>query len=92
MNNYLINDPFGTNIADINGSIVRTSRNLRGMRDYARVSPVARVIAHPDPRNPYNGVLRVIYKNGASSRAFFSSYNLMCLWLIRRRSWPRAQA
>ena len=49
---------YGTQIIK-NGAIIRTSKNLRGMRDYARVSAVARVEC--TPAGEVNGALRVMY-------------------------------
>ena len=60
------------------GRIIRTSKNLRAMRDYARVSPVARIEScdvgamQPDGTRA-NGTVRVIYADGAESRANFAS-------------------
>lgn len=71
------------------GQIIRTSRNLRAMRDYARVSPVARVELTPQGKE--NGRLRVIYCDGATSSAHFASYHIMIDWVRNRRSWRNAE-
>lgn len=73
-----------------NGQIIRASKNLRGMRDYARVSPVARIETcdiGPDKRL---GTLRVIYRDGAECRANFASYHIMIDFVRNRRSWRGA--
>lgn len=78
------------------GRIIRTSKNLRAMRDYARVSPVARIEScdigtlKPDGTR-VNGTVRVIYADGAESRANFESYHIMIDWLRCRRSWCSAK-
>jgi hypothetical protein len=85
----------GTNIIK-GGQIIRRSKNLRAMRDYARVSPVARIEScdigamRPDGTR-YNGTVRVIYADGAESRANFASYHIMLDWLRNRRTWRGAQ-
>lgn len=67
------------------GRIVKTSRNLRGLLDYARVSPVARIEAIELPKEA--GSMRVIFDNGASTRANFESYKVMRAWIKSRKSW-----
>lgn len=76
----------GTNIRK-NGVIIRTSRNLRGMCDYARTSPVRLVDACRDPENAVRGVLVVTYADGATSRASFASYHIMIDFVRNRRTW-----
>lgn len=80
---------FGTNIKK-NGQIIRRSKNLRGLRDYARISPIVRVELTPQGHNDVNGRLRVIYADGATSSAFFSSYHIMVDFVRNRRSWRNA--
>lgn len=86
---------YGTNIIK-NGCIIRSSKNLRAMRDYARVSPVVRIEScdigamQPDGHR-YNGTVRVIYADGAESRANFRSYHIMIDWIRNRRSWRSAE-
>lgn len=69
------------------GKTIRTSKNLRGMLDYARVSPVTSVNAYRDPSNSERGLLDVTYFDGAQSRASFASYHVMVDWVRERRSW-----
>lgn len=78
----------GVNIIK-NGQIIRSSRNLRGILDYARVSPVIRV--ESCPLDKVCGTVRVIYTDGAESRANFRSYHIMIDWLRNRRSWRGAK-
>lgn len=84
----------GTNIIK-GGCIIRTSKNLRAMRDYARVSPVVRIEScdigamQPDGTR-YSGTVRVIYADGAESRANFASYHIMIDWIRNRRAWRGA--
>jgi hypothetical protein len=75
---------YGVNI-EKGGQIIRTSRNLRGIVDYARVSKPARV--ELTPQGKCNGSLRVIFKDGATTRAHFASYHIMVDWVRNRRTW-----
>ena len=78
----------GTQI-NLNGVVIRRSRNLRAMRDYARVSPVVKVEtrkrgAHQkDPA----GVMLVTYADGATSQAEFNSHSIMIDFVRNRRTW-----
>jgi hypothetical protein len=72
--------------------IVSRSRNLRGMRDYARVSPVVRVECrkrNAHPKDP-GGVISVEYTDGATCTADFASYHVMVDFVRNRRSWRGA--
>lgn len=73
------------------GKTIRTSKNLRGMRDYARVSPVVSVVTRKDPSNEKRGILEVTYKDGATSRASFASHPIMIDFVRERRSWRSAR-
>lgn len=79
-----------TRIFSPSGSILRTSKNLRGMRDYARVSPVAKIETMRDRANTARGVLRVTYSNGCYSIASFASYHIMIDFVRNRRTWRGA--
>ena len=81
----------GTMIFSHAGAILRTSKNLRGMRDYARVSPVAFIVTSRDSANNTRGVLRVNYRNGCYSIASFASYHIMIDFVRNRRSWRNAE-
>lgn len=83
-----MSNEFGVNI-EKGGQIIRTSRNLRGLLDYARVSKPKRV--ELTPQEGSNGRLRVIYSDGATSSARFRSYNIMVDWVRNRRSWRGAE-
>ena len=78
---------FGTNIIK-EGRIIRQSQNLRGMRDYARVSPVVKI--ESSRVGEASGALRVIYEDGAESMATFRSYHIMIDFIRDRRSWRTA--
>lgn len=81
---------YETRVFTPDGSTVRTSKNLQGMRDYARVSPVVKVETRKDDKNIYRGLLRVTYENGNYSTASFASYSIMIDWVRNRRSWRTA--
>jgi len=70
-----------------NGQIIRHSKNLRGIVDYARISKPLRV--ELTPINKSNGRLRVIFADGASTSAHFASYHIMIDWVRNRRSWDK---
>lgn len=78
---------FGTIIIK-EGRIIRQSQNLRGMLDYARVSPVVQI--ESCRLGKVSGALRVIYKDGAESSATFRSYHIMIDFIRDRRSWRTA--
>ncbi len=78
-------------IVDKSGAVIRTSRNLRGMCDYARISPVVSVVTDKDPTNAVRGVLCVEYANGATCRASFASHGIMIDFVRNRRSWRGAR-
>ena len=71
------------------GMIIRTSKNLRGIIDYARVSPVARI--ESCPIGAVSGTMRVLYEDGADTRANFNSYHIMIDWIRQRKSWKDAK-
>jgi hypothetical protein len=77
-------------IVNQNGEVIRTSKNLRGMRDYARVSPVVQVITSKDSKNPLRGSLVVEYADGARCQASFASFNIMIDFVRARRTWRTA--
>jgi hypothetical protein len=72
------------------GKVIRTSQNLRGMRDYARVSPVVQVTTQKDPDNKVRGILTVEYANGCTCRASFASHEIMIDFVRNRRTWRGA--
>lgn len=74
----------GTNIVK-NGKIIHTSKNLWGILDYARKSPVVRI--ESCRIGDVSGTVRVLYKDGAESRANFRSYHIMIDWIRNRKSW-----
>ncbi len=72
------------------GKVIRTSKNLRGMRDYARVSPVIGIVTQRDPKNKVRGILTVTYANGAHCVASFASHAVMIDFVRARRTWRGA--
>ena len=64
---------------------VSSTRNLRGLLDYARKSPVVRVAVRETLGG--GGELTVTYENGASGHSHFASYIVACHWVLARRSW-----
>lgn len=79
---------YGTNVEKC-GRIIRSSKNLRALRDYARTSPIQRVELTPQGR--VNGRIRVVYEDGATSSAHFASYHIMVDFVRNRRSWKTAE-
>ena len=76
-------------IIEKNGQIIRKSINLRGMLDYARISPVKRV--ELTPLDKASGRLRVIYDDGAVTSAHFASFKIMVDFVRNRRTWRCAE-
>jgi len=72
-----------------NGQIIRKSKNLRGMLDYARVSPVKRI--ELTPQGKVNGRLRVIYNDGAVTSSNFANFHIMVDFVRNRRTWQNAE-
>jgi len=77
--------------ADYVGRVIRFSRNLRGLTEYSRVDPVARVITRKCDQLPERGELTVIYASGAIARASFASFHIMIDYVRNRRTWRRAE-
>jgi hypothetical protein len=77
-------------IVNKNGEVIRTSKNLRGMRDYARVSPVVKVITQKDPENKLRGILTVEYADECVCRASFACHSIMIDFVHARRTWRDA--
>jgi len=82
---------YGTEIKTANGDTIRRSKNLRGIIDYARCSPVAKVDGIFDPENEVRGILAVEYSDGCTSTASFASYNIMVDWIRNRRIFRNAR-
>lgn len=72
-----------------NSMVIRNSKNLRGLLDYARIFPVVRVELTPT-NNGHNGNLIVTYVDGSHGQAIFASYHIMVDWVRNRRSWRGA--
>lgn len=70
------------------GRIVARSKNLRGVLDYGRRWGVARLELIELPEGA--GSLRVIFKDGATTRENFASWGVLRAWVNARRSWAGA--
>ena len=81
---------YGTKIYTPAGQVLRQSRNLRGMLEYARVSPVA-YVQTAKGENPTNGKLLVIYADGCFSTAHFACHSIMIDFVRNRRTWRSAR-
>lgn len=77
----------------LDGRVVSQSKNLRGMRDYARKSRVAKIETRK--RNAHAndpaGILTVTYRDGARCVAVFNSHAIMIDFVRERRSWRGAE-
>jgi hypothetical protein len=82
---------YGIFIFSPTGAIIRRSKNLRGMRDYARVSRVEKVETRKDPANPHRGILSVTYADGCKSHAGFAEFHIMIDFVRSRRTWRGAE-
>ena len=81
-------DQYGTCVVNPDNQTIRTSRNLRALRDYARISPVVSVSVKRDGK--VRGTLTVNYADGCTSSASFASYHILVDWVRARRSWKGA--
>lgn len=82
---------YGTEITNPSGEVLRRSKNLRGMCDYARVSHVVKVeLVKGYDGSLVNGLLTVTYADGCTSRAVFNSYHIAVDFVRNRRSWRSA--
>lgn len=84
-------DQYSVQILSQTGQVLRVSKNLRGLRDYARVSRVAEVVTKRDPSNRVRGLLAVVYSDGAHSTASFASFHIMIDFVRNRRTWRDAK-
>ncbi len=65
-------------VKSASGDVLRVSKNLRGMRDYARTSHPVRVeLKKGDSGSTERGLLSLTYADGATCRASFASYHIM---------------
>ena len=72
------------------GRLIRTSRNLRGILAYARVSPVAsvdcqRLESETDGGRLYS--VTFLYDDGAVGQSDWADWRVLAQWLKARRSW-----
>jgi hypothetical protein len=70
------------------GQIVKRSKNLRGLLDYARLYKPVRIEISPQGEA---GRLRVFFSDGASCSAAFCSYPVLIKWVDARKSWVNAK-
>jgi hypothetical protein len=70
---------------NLNGNLVASSKNLRGILDYARKVPVHRVAIYRNLNG--DGLLCVTFDNGANCQTTFASYTVCIDWVKSRRSW-----
>ena len=83
-------DQYGTEVTK-NGKVIRRSKNLRGIIDYARFSPVVKVDGVFHHENEVRGILTVEYFDGCTSKASFASYHIMVDWIRSRRIFQNAR-
>lgn len=76
-----------------NSKIVRKSKNLRCILDYARLYPVTKVtVIGSRLPNDYGTPLANVtfhFYDGATSFVNFVSYHVACSWVLSRRSWGK---
>ena len=75
----------GTKIFNSNGKLIKRSKNLRGILDYARVSPVNTVLCHENFDRSYT--VEFTFDNDALGLTVFADWRVLCHWLKARRSW-----
>lgn len=68
------------------GKTVATSRNLRGILDYARLHSVVRVYVHQCD-DPAKVLVLFVFDNDARSMTTWADFNVACDWIMSRRSW-----
>lgn len=90
-------------IMDRGGQVIHRSRNLRGLRDYARRSPVVSVeardtdgraaelhaeLSRTGEERPYRRYeYLVTYRNGCTGRDFFADWRIAADFTANRRTW-----
>ena len=77
----------GTEII-LNGEVVKRSRNLRGVLDYARTQPVLKCeIDRVEKRGGYT--VKFTFYNGATEESSWASDVCALDWCYSRRSWGK---
>lgn len=72
------------------GRAVRTAKNLRGILDYSRGTTVQRVdLFRPRPGRT-DGLLGVLWADGAFTTARFESFTVMAQWVKARKCFAKA--
>lgn len=70
------------------GDVIRRSRNLRGVLDYARdVSPVEKVELPERSKGPYP--IAFTFYDGSRADTTFEDWRVAARWVAARRSWGR---
>lgn len=69
-----------------NGRTVAKSRNLRGILDYARKSPVRKATVSCYNRER-TGNVYILFEDGSECRTEFAGYIVAVEWIRARRSW-----
>lgn len=67
------------------GRVAATSRNLRGILDYARHHSVVKATVRR--KRGGEGEVTFAFYDGAHSTVRFASYSLLLRWIANRRSW-----
>lgn len=70
------------------GEVVGRSKNLRGLRVYARDHRTEVIEWDVSELDKGRGLLFVRWKDGATCSAFFESYSVAIQFAHNRRSWP----
>jgi hypothetical protein len=69
------------------GKAIRASKNLRGILDYARRSPVDSVRLEPWPDEPGYYAVHFKFYDGANAVTKWADWRVCADWLRSRRSW-----
>ena len=72
-------------IRDKDGNIIRRSKNLRGVLEYARTHIISKIGA--DRIGKEEGKLMVLFHDGASYETNFASFGALKQWIRARRGW-----
>jgi hypothetical protein len=72
------------------GETVKTSKNLRGILDYARCSSVMEISIDHSVMLDRHGKFAVIFtfEDGCCALTYWSDWRVLLDWLLARRSWP----
>ena len=79
----------GSTIEDTHHRILHRSRNLRGLLDHARRSPVTHYRLTRGPQT--EAMLRVLYADGLTGKAAFASFAVAARWVRQRVAFAGAE-